>query len=130
MRARAVGCEYTCDMSNTNEQRPPQDSTQQEPAKTFDKRVEQLAQWNVVLINDKDHSYNYVTSMLREVFKLSPARAVEVATSVDRHGRAVCFTTHREHAEFKREQIMGFGRDTLVDRSSGSMSAMIEPCGQ
>lgn len=115
-------------MSNTNEQRPPQDRTQQEPpaAKTFDKKVEQLAQWNVVLISDKDHSYNYVTSMLREVFKLSAAKAVEVATAVDRHGRAVCCTTHKERAEFKRDQILGFGRDALVDRSSGSMSAVIE----
>jgi ATP-dependent Clp protease adaptor protein ClpS len=64
--------------------------------------------------------------MLRDLFKVSAAKAVEVASNVDRHGRAVCCTSHREHAEFKREQILAYGRDTLVDRSSGSMSAIIE----
>src|ERR1051326_976518 len=82
--------------------------------------VERLRQWNVVLINDQDHSYNYVTTMLRELFAFPVDRAVELATAVDRTGRAVCMTTHREHAEFKRDQILAFGRDTLVDRCAGS----------
>ena len=134
MHSAPPPCEYTHDMSNTNEQRPSQDRTQQETgsaqgaAKSFDQRVEKLTQWNVVLINDQDHSYNYVTSMLREVFKLPAARAVEVASRLDRQGRAVCCTSHKEHAEFKREQVLGFGRDTLVDRSSGSMNAVLERC--
>jgi ATP-dependent Clp protease adaptor protein ClpS len=132
MHFSASGGEYIPDMSNTNEQRPSPDSTQPTAsspatAKTFDKKVERLQQWNVVLMKDQDHSYNYVTSMLREVFRLPAAKAVEVASKLDRQGRAVCCTSHKEHAEFKREQILGFGRDTLVDRSSGSMNAVIEP---
>ncbi|HYE60953.1 MAG TPA: ATP-dependent Clp protease adaptor ClpS [Phycisphaerales bacterium] len=115
-------------MSNTNEQRPSPDSTQPAvpPAKSFDKKVDQLQQWNVVLMKDQDHSYNYVTSMLRDLFKLPAAKAVEVASKLDRQGRAVCMTSHKEHAEFKREQVLGYGRDTLVDRSSGSMNAVLE----
>jgi ATP-dependent Clp protease adaptor protein ClpS len=89
--------------------------------------VQQLRQWNVVLINDQEHSYNYVTTMLRELFALPVEKAVEVATAVDRSGRAVCMTTHREYAEYKRDQIMAFGKDALVDRCSGSMTAVIEP---
>ena len=124
MHPRPSTGEYSLDMSNTNEQSPSPDST----SKSFDKKVEQLQQWNVVLMKDPDHSYNYVTSLLREVFRLPAGRAVEVASRLDRQGRAVCCTTHKEHAEFKREQILGFGRDTLVDRSSGSMNAIIELC--
>jgi ATP-dependent Clp protease adaptor protein ClpS len=116
-------------MSNTNEQRPSPDTTQPAAtAKVLGKKVEQLQQWNVVLIKDQDHSYNYITSLLREVFKLNAAKAVEVAGRLDRQGRAVCCSTHKEHAEFKRDQILGFGRDTLVDRSSGSMNAVLEVC--
>src|SRR3954467_4841115 len=89
-----------------------------QPAETLGK-VEQLKQWNVVLINDQDHSYNYVTTMLRELFALPVEKAVEVATTVDRSGRATCMTTHREYAEFKRDQILAFGKDTLVDRCAG-----------
>jgi ATP-dependent Clp protease adaptor protein ClpS len=131
MRGGRSACEYTRDMSNTNEQRPSQDRTPSAPTTPTApsaQRAEKLAQWNVVLINDQDHSYNYVTTMLRDLFKLSAAKAVEVAAAVDRHGRAVCGTSHKEHAEFKREQILAYGRDTLVDRSSGSMVAVIEQC--
>jgi ATP-dependent Clp protease adaptor protein ClpS len=89
--------------------------------------VEELLQWNVVLLNDQDHSYNYVTTMIRELFKVPVAQAVELATRVDRKGRAVCFTTHKEYAEFKRDQILHYGKDELVEGSSGSMAAVIEP---
>jgi len=128
MHFRGATREYSLDMSNTNEQRPSPDSTQPAvpPAKSFDKKVDQLQQWNVVLMKDQDHSYNYVTSMLRDLFKLPAAKAVEVASKLDRQGRAVCMTSHKEHAEFKREQVLGYGRDTLVDRSSGSMNAVLE----
>lgn len=118
-------------MSNTNEQRPSPDTTPPAAAataKVSHTKVEQLQQWNVVLIKDQDHSYNYVTSLLREVFKLNAAKAVEVAGRLDRQGRAVCCSTHKEHAEFKRDQILTYGRDTLVDRSSGSMNAVLELC--
>jgi ATP-dependent Clp protease adaptor protein ClpS len=128
MRHGRSACEYSRDMSNTNEPRPSQDRTPTTPTAPPAQRVERLAQWNIVLINDQDHSYNYVTTMLRDLFKLSAARAVEVAAAVDRCGRAVCATSHKEHAEFKREQILAYGRDTLVDRSSGSMNAVIEQC--
>jgi len=90
--------------------------------------VQQLAQWNVVLINDKDHSYNYVTTLLQQLFAVSSAQAVELATQMARTGRVVCMTTHREYAEFKREQIQSFGKDTLVDHCTGSMSAALEAC--
>jgi ATP-dependent Clp protease adaptor protein ClpS len=32
-----------------------------------------------------------------------------------------------EHAELKRDQIHAYGKDTLLDRCKGSMSASIEP---
>ena len=36
-------------------------------------------------------------------------------------------TTTMEHAELKRDQIHAFGKDDLITRSKGSMSASIEP---
>jgi ATP-dependent Clp protease adaptor protein ClpS len=86
----------------------------------------QLRQWNVVLINDADHSYNYVTTLLREVFKVPVPKAVELAAAVSKTGRAVCMTTHKEHAEFKRDQVQTFGKDTLIEGCPGSMTAVLE----
>lgn len=85
------------------------------------------APWNVVLLDDDDHTYEYVIEMAQRVFRVSAQRALEIAKTVDTQGRAVCITTHREHAELKREQIMSFGADPRLARSAGAMSAIIEP---
>lgn len=83
--------------------------------------------WNVVLLDDQDHSYEYVIEMLGRVFGLSVERAFRIAQTVDREGRAVCLTTHKELAELKQEQVMSFGPDRLIAGSKGAMTAIIEP---
>lgn len=87
--------------------------------------------WNVVLLDDQDHTYEYVIKMMQELFAMDQTRAFKVARAVDADGRAVCLTTHKEHAELKLEQILAFGKDPLIARCAGSMSALIEPaeCG-
>lgn len=89
--------------------------------------TDQPRAWNVVLLDDQDHSYDYVIRMMQELFAHDLARAFKIAQAVDGDGRAVCLTTHKEHAEFKRDQILAFGKDPLIMGSAGSMSAIIEP---
>lgn len=83
--------------------------------------------WNVVLLDDDDHSYEYVMAMMQELFKHPLEKAFLIAQAVDGQGRAVCLTTHKEHAELKRDQILSFGKDPLIASCKGSMSAVIEP---
>lgn len=83
--------------------------------------------WNVVLIDDDEHSYEYVIRMAQQLFKCSPERAYAIAKTVDTDGRAVCMTTHKELAELKVEQITSFGADPLMAISKGAMTAIIEP---
>ncbi len=83
--------------------------------------------WNVVLLDDEAHTYEYVIKMCQEVFAHPAERAFKIAKSVDGDGRAVLITTHKEHAELKVEQIHGFGRDNLIAGCAGAMSAIIEP---
>lgn len=89
--------------------------------------TDQPVPWNVVLLDDDEHSYEYVIRMMQELFGHSIERAFRVAKSVDTEGRVVCLTTHKEHAELKRDQILAYGRDPLMTESKGSMSAIIEP---
>ncbi|MBS0197818.1 MAG: ATP-dependent Clp protease adaptor ClpS [Planctomycetes bacterium] len=89
--------------------------------------VEELPPYNVVLLDDDDHTYEYVIEMMMRLFGHPLERAFEMAKTVDKTGRVICCTTHKEHAELKREQVHGFGRDRLLMRSMGSMSAVIEP---
>jgi ATP-dependent Clp protease adaptor protein ClpS len=50
-----------------------------------------------------------------------------MAEEVDGTGRVVVLTTHKEHAELKRDQILGYGADPRDENCQGSMSAVIEP---
>lgn len=83
--------------------------------------------WNVVLLDDDDHTYEYVIRMMQELFSHPVEKAFKVAQTVDAEGRAICLTTHKEHAELKRDQILAFGRDPLMASSKGSMGSIIEP---
>lgn len=83
--------------------------------------------WNVVLLNDDDHSYTYVLDMLAAIFGFPKERGMKHAEEVDATGRTILITTSREHAELKQEQIHAFGPDPFVRRCKGSMTAIIEP---
>ena len=83
--------------------------------------------WNVVLLNDDDHTYEYVIEMLVELFAHPVERAFQMAVEVDSADRVIVDTTSKERAELKQEQIHAYGRDWRLARSAGSMSAEIEP---
>lgn len=83
--------------------------------------------WNVVLLDDQDHTYEYVIEMMQKVFGHTAARALAIAKTVDAHGRAVCLTTHRELGELKVQQVHGFGADRHIASCAGPMSAILEP---
>lgn len=83
--------------------------------------------WHVVLLNDDDHTYEYVVEMLMKLFAKSPERAFLHACEVDATGRTIVDTTSKERAELKVEQIHAYGRDPRLPRSQGSMSAEMEP---
>ncbi len=95
-----------------------------------DERQKRQPRYHVILWDDDDHSYEYVILMMRQIFAHSIEKGFEIAKHVDGDGRAICLTTTREHAELKRDQIHAFGKDILIDRCAGSMSASIEPVSE
>jgi ATP-dependent Clp protease adaptor protein ClpS len=64
---------------------------------------------------------------MKAIFRAPIERGYQIAKEVDTSGRAICLTTTLEHAELKRDQIHSFGKDELIERCKGSMSATIEP---
>jgi ATP-dependent Clp protease adaptor protein ClpS len=83
--------------------------------------------YNVVLIDDNDHTYDYVIEMLQKIFIFTAEQALRHAKEVDSRGRTVLLTCELPEAEFARDQIHGYGPDWRLDRSKGSMSAVVEP---
>jgi ATP-dependent Clp protease adaptor protein ClpS len=83
--------------------------------------------YRVVLLDDNDHTYDYVIEMLQKIFIFTLDQAYRHAEEVDRCGRTVLITCERPQAEFARDQIHGYGADWRLPRSKGSMSAVVEP---
>src|SRR4051812_44036800 len=90
-------------------------------------RDELTPQYNVVLLDDDDHTYDYVIEMLQALFVFSFDQAYRHAVEVDTHGRTILMTCALSEAEFARDQVHAFGPDRRMARSKGSMSAVLEP---
>jgi ATP-dependent Clp protease adaptor protein ClpS len=83
--------------------------------------------FNVVLLNDDEHTDHYVIEMLTKIFCLSVEAAFDHMLEVHTTGRSVIITCERPQAEFGRDQIHSYGADPRVPVSKGSMSAVVEP---
>ena len=101
--------------------------TEEQTSVDTDVKERLLQPYNVVLLDDDDHTYDYVLEMLRAVFGMSPEKAYLHACEVDAASRTILLTTSKEHAELKQEQVHAYGPDPRIPRCSGSMTAIIEP---
>lgn len=100
------------------------------PGTRQEQKDQEVPLYNVVLLDDAEHTYDYVIEMLEELFALSAAEAWNRAVEVDTTGRTIVITCDLDAAEFGRDQIHAFGADWRMPNSKGSMSAIVEPCGQ
>lgn len=83
--------------------------------------------YHVVLLDDDEHTYDYVIEMLCSIFCLSAEGAFKRAVEVDTTGRTIVITCERPQAEFGRDQIHAYGADPRMAISKGSMRARVEP---
>lgn len=97
------------------------------PKKRKRKKPVHIPKYHVVLLDDDDHTYDYVIEMLMQIFGHSRATAFRMACEVDARGRVIVETTTKERAELKRDQIHAYGPDWRIPYCQGSMSAIIEP---
>ncbi|MCI0701788.1 MAG: ATP-dependent Clp protease adaptor ClpS [Planctomycetia bacterium] len=82
--------------------------------------------FHVILMNDDDHTYEYVIEMLKVLFGHPVEKGFQLAKQVDTQGRAIVCTTSLERAELKRDQIHAYGPDPRIPRCQGSMTAVLE----
>jgi ATP-dependent Clp protease adaptor protein ClpS len=83
--------------------------------------------YNVIILNDEDHTFEYVIELLSKLFRHPLERARQLTWEVHSRGRAIVFTTHRELAELKRDQVLAYGPDPRLSRSKGPIGCVIEP---
>jgi ATP-dependent Clp protease adaptor protein ClpS len=102
-------------------------STTTRPREKKGQKIEGLPPYDVILLDDDDHSFEYVVRMLKTLFGHPLEKGYRMAMEVHTTGRVVVATTNLEQAELKRDQVHAFGPDPLVPRCKGSMSATVEP---
>ena len=98
------------------------------PGTTKHTRDQHAPLYNVVLLNDDDHTAEYVLEMLEKLFAIAEAQGWKHVIEVDSTGRTVVMTCDLPAAEYGRDQIHAFGADRRILQCKGSMSATVEPC--
>jgi ATP-dependent Clp protease adaptor protein ClpS len=83
--------------------------------------------YNVVILNDEEHTFDYVIDLLIKLFRHSLPTAQELTWRIHSTGRAIVYTTHREKAELKREQVLAWGPDPRMSISKGPLGCYVEP---
>ena len=83
--------------------------------------------FHVVLLDDDEHTADYVVEMLCKLFVLARAEALRKARQVHKSGRSIVITCELEEAQFGRDQIHAFGPDRRNPKCTGSMRAIVEP---
>ncbi|MSQ42473.1 MAG: ATP-dependent Clp protease adaptor ClpS [Dehalococcoidia bacterium] len=96
------------------------------PARTEEPAPQPVRAWRVVLIDDDDHSYEYVIEMLAALFGYGREKAFALARIVDTAGRVTLMTADRAECDAKQRQVHAYGADPRIPRSRGSMTALVE----
>jgi ATP-dependent Clp protease adaptor protein ClpS len=90
-----------------------------------DDRLEKL--YHVIILNDDEHTYEYVIEMLQNVFGISQSAAMAHTMEADQTGSSIVTTCSLEEAESKRDRVHAYGPDWRLPHSRGSVAALVEP---
>lgn len=90
--------------------------TTTKPVPRHKQKPKHQPRYAVVVLNDDLHTFDYVILTLAKVFGYSLEHGFQLASEIDRTGRAIVWTGALEHAELKRDQIVGMGPDVFASQ--------------
>lgn len=82
--------------------------------------------FQLVLLNDNTHSYDYVIRLLMDVFGMSVEKAFVLTRAVDQTGRAVVFVGDAAEVADRMSRVVAAGPDTLLRISTGPLQVLVE----
>lgn len=92
--------------------------------------VEKAKLYHLIMLNDDDHTFEYVIEMLQNVLGFSERTAGAHTLEADATGSTILLTCGFAEAERKRDLIHAYGPDWRMPRSMGSVTALVEPACQ
>ena len=91
-------------------------------------RTRRIPPYNVILLNDDHHSFEFVVDVLCKSLGYAVERATQLTLEAHTSGRAVVWTGPKEVAELKAEQIGTFHEIRASDQANlGPLGGEIEP---
>lgn len=88
--------------------------------------VEPERLYHLILLDDDQHTYDYVIEMLASIFGYATEKAFALARMVDTQGRVILETAPRDRCEAHQSRIHAYGADSRIPTSKGSMSAIVD----
>ena len=82
--------------------------------------------YHLILLDDNDHTYQYVVEMLGRIFGYGKDKAFAIAAQVDNGGHSIVETVAYDTALKHQLLVHAYGADPRIDHSVGSMSAVLE----
>jgi ATP-dependent Clp protease adaptor protein ClpS len=82
--------------------------------------------YHLILLDDDEHSYQYVIEMLGKIFGYGREKAFALAALVDNAGQVVLETAGHDQVSDHQSQVHAHGADPSIPKCKGSMSAIIE----
>ena len=76
-----------------------------------------------MILNDEEHTFPYVIELLIKLFRHPLPKAEELTWRIHTTGRAIVYTTHKELAELKRDQVIAYGPDPRMQDHPKAHSA-------
>lgn len=93
--------------------------------------VKNAPRWNVIILDDPDHTFAYVTELIVTIFRRSIGDAKALTEEIHRMGRAIIVTCSKERAELYVEQVKTWGDDPFMKvfkgKDSGPLGVTMEP---
>ncbi|MBI1292330.1 ATP-dependent Clp protease adaptor ClpS [bacterium] len=92
--------------------------------------VDKAKLFQIILLDDDEHSYAYVIEMMMTLFSFNYEDALRIAYDVDYLGQATVKICPLEEAMVGREQINCYGPDHRLAHSSTSMISIVQAADQ
>lgn len=103
-------------------------SAVKEDVKLDEPKFKPLPPHAVILLNDDEHSFEYVVETLSKVFKYKAEKCFHLTKKAHEHGRWPVFSGSKELCELKAEQIKGAGPDFYASKKvDWPLGVLVEP---
>lgn len=73
--------------------------------------LDKMPQYHIVIHDDDVYTTNYLAKMLKEVLYINIEKAEVFANTIKSEGKEIVYTTHKELAELKVEQLVNYCAD-------------------